>query len=510
MKIFVFTLLTILSSCNLFAAQSLSTKVSNHYYSIRALGMGNAFTAVADDYSLMFYNPAGLARKPYNEFQLTLVGAGVSSKTLSIFNDLKKAGDTVGTDTDKANAIDAVLQNYYGQTLGGKLQALEMFWVRKGWGIALIPLDLTTDMSINRQLGPALDLNVKADTVLAFGYGRSLNNEIDLGATFKFLNRASIEQSLSAIELAADSNVLSSKRFKEGQAIDLDFGVMWTPNWFVKKTSSEPQAEPVPTSAVEDDSKTNAETTINEQKTQDSKTEELKTKTPESKPDEPRAPQSETNVVETKPEVDTNKTNENKTDVETQNKDAEVANKETVPAQENPTPAKPEQTQEQPKSESNTVAESDAKLNQGTDYPLTLGATVHNVIGGNFSKTNRFNKDATEAPTKLERVIDLGAQYRLVDWEDFKIRAMLDIKNIMHPGITLNKMWHTGVELDYSPGGWFRSQLRAGVNQGYFTAGATLMLLVVNLEVATYGEEVGSESNKIENRVVAAKVGFNF
>jgi len=87
---------------------------------------------------------------------------------------------------------------------------------------------------------------------------------------------------------------------------------------------------------------------------------------------------------------------------------------------------------------------------------------------------------------------------------------MLDFKNILHPQITLNKSLHAGLELDFSPSGWFKTQLRGGVNQGYYTAGATLLLGIFNIEAATYGEEVGTSSTKLENRIYAAKFGMNF
>ena len=136
------------------AAESLNTKVSGQYSSLRALGMGNAFTAVADDYTLIFYNPAGFAKKKNNEVQITFAGAGFSPKTSTLISDIDKASKTTGTEQDKANAVSNTLEPYYGQALGGKVQALEMFWIRKNWGVALIPLDLTIDMTIDRQLGP--------------------------------------------------------------------------------------------------------------------------------------------------------------------------------------------------------------------------------------------------------------------------------------------------------------------------------------------------------------------
>jgi hypothetical protein len=71
------------------------------------------------------------------------------------------------------------------------------------------------------------------------------------------------------------------------------------------------------------------------------------------------------------------------------------------------------------------------------------------------------NKNAIEVPTKNYRVIDVGSEYLLRDGEDFKIRYMLDFKDLLHPEISLNKSFHTGLELDYSPNTWFKSQFRA-------------------------------------------------
>lgn len=87
---------------------------------------------------------------------------------------------------------------------------------------------------------------------------------------------------------------------------------------------------------------------------------------------------------------------------------------------------------------------------------------------------------------------------------------MLDFRDLMHPEYTFNKSLHAGLEFDYSPSGWFKTQLRGGINQMYYTAGVTLLLGIVNIDAVTYGEEVGTKSTKLENRVYAAKVGMNF
>ena len=67
-------------------SQALNSKIHNQYNSFRAMGMGNAFTAVADDYSLLFYNPAGFGFKKSGEVQFSLVGVGLGIK----FHNLQK------------------------------------------------------------------------------------------------------------------------------------------------------------------------------------------------------------------------------------------------------------------------------------------------------------------------------------------------------------------------------------------------------------------------------------
>ena len=54
-------------------------RIYQQYQSTRALGMGNAFTAVSDDYACLFYNPAGLARLEEGQLNLS-IGASADTK----------------------------------------------------------------------------------------------------------------------------------------------------------------------------------------------------------------------------------------------------------------------------------------------------------------------------------------------------------------------------------------------------------------------------------------------
>lgn len=530
MKNLKITIGLIFFSMSAWGAPSLSTKIHSPYSSIRALGMGNAFTAVADDYSLIMYNPAGFARKKHNEIQFTLAGAGVSPKTLNIAKDIQTAADTQGTDAQKAQAVSDVLDKYYGTILGGKVQALELFWVRNGWGIALLPADLTIDIQINKQLGPALDLNIKGDTTLAFGFGTDLTETLDAGITAKYVHRISVEEIVPALELATNPSVLSDKRFREGTAFDFDLGFMWTPKWG-GSSKSEEKSEPAPEAvstppestapAVEQEVKVE-EAVASPEKTAEpvaDKKQEQATNPAADQPADERAPQSEEATASTAaPAVTTDSTAPAQTapavsDTNAAAITAVTDNKTAEPAVEAP-PAevKPAETatESAPKEEKVVETETTEEAEEDSIPRLSFGFVVHNVIGGEFKLSKMVNKNATEVPTKMHRVIDVGSQYKLYAGEDFTIRTMLDFKNILHPEINFNKSFHAGLEFDYSPNTWFKTQLRGGVSQMYYTAGASFLFGVFNIDVATYGEEVGTKSTRLENRVYAAKLGFNF
>ena len=58
--------------------------------SLRARGMGNAFTAVANDEMLFFYNPAGLRSVNYNIYEIVGFNFTTNENTLSMGNASSK------------------------------------------------------------------------------------------------------------------------------------------------------------------------------------------------------------------------------------------------------------------------------------------------------------------------------------------------------------------------------------------------------------------------------------
>lgn len=413
---------------------------------MRALGMGNAFTAVADDYSLLFYNPAGFGFKKNGEVQFSLFGMGLGNKITQLAKDIADAEKSSTLEADKINAISGVLDKYYGSPFSARMQIVELFWVRPNWGFGFLPVDLTVDIGINKQIGPTLDLDLKKDTTFAFGYGQMINEEMSVGGTVKAIHRAAASQSIPVVELASNSDIMSSKRFKEGLNIDLDLGVMYKPRWFGTNDSRKPAQEAAK----------NADEVAS---TDETKTENLGLQVNENDPKKEENPEAKIDDANIKKQIE------------------KVEDKDEV--------------------EYNT--------------PLTLSAVARNIFGGKFAKTKFVNKDAIEAPDKNQFVIDLGSAYEVWSLGGQSLKTTFDIRNLLHESNnTLTKGLHLGVEYDFSPSGWLKAQVRGGINQGYFTAGASTLLGVLTIDFVTFGEEVGTTSTKSENRMYALKLGFGF
>ena len=57
---------------------------------------------------------------------------------------------------------------------------------------------------------------------------------------------------------------------------------------------------------------------------------------------------------------------------------------------------------------------------------------------------------------------------------------------------------------------WDRFFLRFGLNQGYWTAGLEFALQSIQIQIASFGKEIGNEDEKIESRNHMLKVTIRF
>lgn len=224
-----------ISSHSVLAAEGVHTRIHHQYQSTRALGMGDAFVAQANDYSAIFYNPAGLARRDSGTINLSLFEGGFSTEFFKFKTDADEVSkNTEGmSDSDKFDAYSAFLQKYYGKAFQVRIKLLESFYVKENWGVALIPLDLTVEYQIHNQVSPAMNVRAFADTTLAYGYGQDIKGAVpgrwSVGATAKFINRGYANQQFNAVDLAADDKTVKKEDLRDGYTVDFDLGTLYTP-----------------------------------------------------------------------------------------------------------------------------------------------------------------------------------------------------------------------------------------------------------------------------------------
>jgi hypothetical protein len=213
--------------------EGIHTRIHHQFQSPRALGMGDAFTAVADDYNAVMYNPAGLARRDSGEVNMSLEGAFAQAfsdfyKDASATSDANYVGQSA-----KLQAYTDLLSKYYGKTFAVRMGLFEGAWVRPHWGIAVIPMDFTLEYKVHNQVTPAINVRAYADSTVAFGYGKDwkavLPGRLSWGVTGKLINRGYANKMVTALDLMVDSSIFKQSDLKNGYTLDADVGFLYTP-----------------------------------------------------------------------------------------------------------------------------------------------------------------------------------------------------------------------------------------------------------------------------------------
>lgn len=240
-----------LFSLSAFAAQS--EYLHQTRLSTRVMGMGGAFTAVADDYNALYYNPAGLAWLDHGQFVADL-GAGFTPSILGFISDLNAAGSD-------PNQLQTLLAKNFGSHFSSRVQ-LGGTWVRPHWGFGLQPVDLTVEADIHGVGGATVGVQAYQDTILQYGYGWSWGAKVEnqdseltteakvdkqqsgksaptvaginssprtwaVGVSPKAVYRAYFEKDLSALDLAASNTLFRPSDATEGITFDTDVGMLY-------------------------------------------------------------------------------------------------------------------------------------------------------------------------------------------------------------------------------------------------------------------------------------------
>lgn len=375
-------LLAVFSSQEVMAAKALDFTIHQEYTSTRALGMGNAFTAVADDHSALFYNPAAMARREDGHLRMMLRG-GIDGEYLDLLDEIDKA-QKLPTETEQVDAMIALLEKNYGNHYYFRIPTMGAIWVRPNWGIAFIPADLSIDIGIHQQIGPMLNVNGYLDSTLAYGYARYFDwfgksNQFSMGATVKGIHRISVSEAISAGELAGDSEVFDAKKANEGFTVDLDIGTLWTP-----------------------------------------------------------------------------------------------------------------------------------RVGENAFLKPTYAIVVRNLLDYGFTTNFHVVDKESGEPPPLKRRLDFGSKFQLPKFWVFDPHVAFDIRDFLHENWTLKKGFHAGAELYWKMFNWWKGHWSVGMNQGYWTAGFGARMAIFQLDVCSYGEEVGTTDVPKESRRYMAELSLDF
>lgn len=139
----------------------------------------------------------------------------------------------------------------------------------------------------------------------------------------------------------------------------------------------------------------------------------------------------------------------------------------------------------------------------------TISAVARDVGGMKFESGAGLRMDSSgRRPNPVKQDIDVAVALFPIHANRTRSSFTIEYQKMTAASESTNKMkyGHVGYEFNYGD----LIFLRAGLNQGYWTAGVEFATEHMQLQLTSYGEEVGADATPEENRRVVFKFAFRF
>jgi hypothetical protein len=138
----------------------------------------------------------------------------------------------------------------------------------------------------------------------------------------------------------------------------------------------------------------------------------------------------------------------------------------------------------------------------------TVSAVVHDVGGTSFDKASGLRMTTTDRPNMVKQDMDVAVALFPIHANKVRSTWTVEYRGLLTASDEPDKakLLHVGTEFNF--GDIFF--VRAGYNQRYYTGGIELASERTQIQLTTYGEEIGTESAPREDRRTVLKFAFRF
>ncbi len=199
------------------------------YEGIRPLGMGGAFTAVANGENGMFYNPAGLLNHgEKSTFEITLPTMEVGTNLIDIVQDGIDLSKQSNNEAEELTHTTNFVNKWLGERFYLKTSLFpNLIFQRSAIGLLA---QTTVQGAIHNPLSSSvIDVAATGDVALLLSYARPITVRaypLNAGVTFKGVRRYTYNREYTIRELIVEK-IDASKDLKEGTGVAMDVGFLY-------------------------------------------------------------------------------------------------------------------------------------------------------------------------------------------------------------------------------------------------------------------------------------------